>query len=788
MALTSEERKTAEALKKAGKSSTEIARIIAKQRTGVAEQPQTEQQPGYFDTVKQAAGAAIGKIGQGIEEAKPVGGGGIGGLITGVGKIAGGAAEFITSPAAPALQKVGEGLSIATSPISNNPAVQKFAMSPAGQVTTDVAQTVADYTNAAGLIAGGPKAIASTKRLFSEATEALGDITEAGVQGIESATSKGLNPASLMQRVARVSKGKQVAFEERAGTSVGQYLVDRGIFGTPDKIVDQLYTRFQQSMKTADDALATLQGTHKNTAVGVALKELATRERTVSSPGAISKDLERVQALQKKHLNQGLTMREINEVKRLYERNVKLDYIKENLPVKVEQANNVDSAIRQWQLSTARQLGLKNLDEINKETMLARQLADDLGAEYSGQAGNNAVSITDWITLSGGTTANAAMFLTKKALTSKIAMSFFAEKMAGSTPKIGAPQAVMEASTIDNYLNFIQRTDPKVLGGGPKNAMDATPGNIRALDTKATAGDKSAWPTTASKPSKAGVTSTGNAPIGKEGVSAQRADTSGLFDGFQRQPNLSPADRTIEDASVKKYLSHKDQLISDYTQSFGKVANADLARRLFKDVGYNGKNSAAVHEAASALSKDVLRALVTTNKEPAAVYYAGGSGTGKSSVVNRLFPDALDNAAAVLDGNLSKLPSALKSIKIAQDAGKQVKIIYVYRDPVDAWINGVVKRMNTNADEAGRVVPLSTFLENHPGSHQVVKELMDAGFDVQLIDNSLGSPQKATILSHDKFNQIRYNVDSLRKELTAKTKELLDRGTITKEQYDALID
>lgn len=40
-----------------------------------------------------------------------------------------------------------------------------------------------------------------------------------------------------------------------------------------------------------------------------------------------------------------------------------------------------------------------------------------------------------------------------------------------------------------------------------------------------------AWPTTASKQSKAGSISTGSAPTGKEGVSAQRAGTSGPFEG-----------------------------------------------------------------------------------------------------------------------------------------------------------------------------------------------------------------------------------------------------------------
>lgn len=249
--------------------------------------------------------------------------------------------------------------------------------------------------------------------------------------------------ATIMQRVARIPKAKQASFEKTAGESVGSYLVNRGIYGNVEKISEQLYKRFDASKATADNALAQLGGEYKSTPVKTALDELYARETRVSAPGALSKDISRVSELINKYKKNGLTMSEINEVKRMYERNVKLDYLKQNLPENVARANNIDNAIRVWQFKQANYLGLKNLPEINKETRLAKQLLDDIGKEYSGVAGNNAITLTDWIMLSGGNAAALAGFLTKKGVSSKSFQSGLA-KLFGGKPKVEEPKAKFE--------------------------------------------------------------------------------------------------------------------------------------------------------------------------------------------------------------------------------------------------------------------------------------------------------------------------------------------------------
>lgn len=122
----------------------------------------------YLNDVKEGAKAGASKVIAGVKEATPHGNLNPLNLVEGVGKILGGATEAITSPIAPAFKPVGKAIDIVTKPISDNKAVQKFAQSPAGEATSRVAQSVSDYSNAAGLVAGaaggGPKAASAVKK------------------------------------------------------------------------------------------------------------------------------------------------------------------------------------------------------------------------------------------------------------------------------------------------------------------------------------------------------------------------------------------------------------------------------------------------------------------------------------------------------------------------------------------------------------------------------------------------------------------------------------------------
>ncbi len=360
-------------------------------------------------------------------------------LIEGGLKQGAGIVETAFSPLAPVGKVVADTvINPLANKISDIPAVQNFATSKAGEVTNRAVEDIADINTIAGALTGGKggnKVATNLEKAVIPESIAIKKLTET----IKSSTAKA--PENIMQRVARIPKGAQAKFEQMAGESVGKYLTKRGIYGNVDEISSQLYKRFQNSKGEADSALAKLPGEYQPAPIKTALNELTQREGRVSSEGAPSPDLARVTELSKKLETSGLNHSEINEVKRIYERNIKLDFLKQNLPEGVARANNIDSAIRKWQLEEANKAGLKNLDKINKETQLSKQLVDSLGKEYSGSKGNNAISLTDWIMLSGGDPTSIAGFLTKKTFSSKSVQSAIAKALNRKKPIMGEVKA-----------------------------------------------------------------------------------------------------------------------------------------------------------------------------------------------------------------------------------------------------------------------------------------------------------------------------------------------------------
>lgn len=286
------------------------------------------------------------------------------------------------------------------------------------------------------------------------AVDKVVDVAKPIVKGAKNIADDVVDPANIMQRVARVNPTQQVKFKDMAGQTVGEYLTDRKIFGSSEEVAQKLVDTFQKSKKMADDSLATLKGQFKPTPIKTAIDELLEKEVSISTKGALSKDLKKVMQWKNKMQKDGLTMSEINDVKRLYERNVKLDFVKQNLPDGVKKANTIDDAIRQWQVGKAEELGLSNLPEINKETQLARMLADALGKKLAGSEANNAVSLTDWIMLSGGDPTAIGGYIGKRALSSSKLQSKVAEFSAKNKPtKTVSPKFTKPKPSMQDFMS-----------------------------------------------------------------------------------------------------------------------------------------------------------------------------------------------------------------------------------------------------------------------------------------------------------------------------------------------
>lgn len=411
----------------------------------------TQEQPDYLSRFGTELKGAFGGLQKTTErgaelmqEGKPI----QGAVMSGLGA-AGGAARAAFSPLTAALEPVITA-GLEKSGVLEKEKVQQglVALDEWSKAHPDAAENLKNIIEVAafkgaGVIAGKLKPIVGGS--ITKTKQAVKTGIQTTTSAVKETTEK--IPASIMQRVARIPKSQQIKFKEEAGEDVGEYLVKRGIYGDTNEIAQGLYKKFSASKNMADKEIEKLPGVYKAAPIKETLQQLYLREKRVSSPGAFSKDFKRVSALAQKYNKEGLNMSEINEVKRLFERNVKLNYQKSlsAKPDTVARNTQLDTALREWQFGRAKELGLKNLDEINRETRLSKQLLDAIGKENVGVGGNNAITLTDWIVLSGGDPTAISAFLVKKGVSSKKVQSAIAKKLApeqpsGVKPKYGKPK------------------------------------------------------------------------------------------------------------------------------------------------------------------------------------------------------------------------------------------------------------------------------------------------------------------------------------------------------------
>lgn len=232
------------------------------------------------------------------------------------------------------------------------------------------------------------------------------------------------------------------------------------------------------------------------------------------------------------------------------------------------------------------------------------------------------------------------------------------------------------------------------------------------------------------------------------------ADGGGKDLGVTPAKNLNEGDRAIESrmtATVQNY----DKAVSDYANlkdsQGGKVLNTDTARELSKDYLGDRTKAAAVHEPASqfikALYADKLREAPTGDQLPLVLFTAGGTGAGKSTAIEQVpeMKALADHAQIIYDTNMNTYDSARAKVQQALDAGKDVHITMVQRDPVDALVNGALTRAERQARDfgSGRTVPLAEHVKTHSGASNVVERLAadykdDERVQFDLIDNSNG--------------------------------------------------
>jgi energy-coupling factor transporter ATP-binding protein EcfA2 len=267
---------------------------------------------------------------------------------------------------------------------------------------------------------------------------------------------------------------------------------------------------------------------------------------------------------------------------------------------------------------------------------------------------------------------------------------------------------------------------------------------------------------------------------------------------FKRSEEISGSYKDVETNAYQKILEQENSILEDYKNNpeYGKKINPDNFKRYFKDIGYDGHNAAAIQEPSSYLANRAFSEALNNNPEKYATFYAGSSGSGKTTAIESLseLSGTLKNSSVILDSNLSS-DSAIGKINQALDAGKKPYVMFAYRKPLDA-LSGVIWRMFHNAEEMGRIVPTKVIAKNMIGSWENVSEILPKefpGMKIYYIDNT-GLAGSQNLISFDKMKSIvNYPTENkLVGILNNKIKELYDNPekckklfgkSLSREQY-----
>lgn len=246
--------------------------------------------------------------------------------------------------------------------------------------------------------------------------------------------------------------------------------------------------------------------------------------------------------------------------------------------------------------------------------------------------------------------------------------------------------------------------------------------------------------------------------------------------------SLTDAQRAIETRFAEQLARDPDLARRQYGEledsDGGRILNTDTARELSEDYLADRSQSAAVHEPGSWLIKrmyaEMLKEAPKPGFDPLVLFMAGGTGAGKTSLVQRTAGQLFKRAQIIYDTNFDKLKGAIEKTNDALDAGKRVSKFYIYRDPAEALANGALTRAMKQEAKwgSGRTVPVEVHSDTHVGANHVNEPYAKhfAGHedvDNNYIDNSRGAGNFAEI-ALEQIPRLEYNVT---REQVAKTLE-----------------
>lgn len=292
------------------------------------------------------------------------------------------------------------------------------------------------------------------------------------------------------------------------------------------------------------------------------------------------------------------------------------------------------------------------------------------------------------------------------------------------------------------------------------------------------------------------------AAAGQQQAQPQAATTQGTLASLVPQPTLPQVGQSgnpIEAAYFDRLANDYTGLAAEYAQlpstDGGRILNTDDAREMSPEYRMDRTRSADVHEPSSAFVKQMYAEKLSQDTPPGrdnlVLFTAGGTGAGKTTGLQEAakVSDNIKNAEIVYDTNMNTFDSADKKIQQALKAGRNVGIVYTYRDPVEAMENGALKRASRMEAEmgTGRTVPIDEHFKTHMGSREVMDRLQDKygddhRFHMMVIDNSRGPGNASVVSGLDKLPKLDHTV--VRKGLNDVLENAYRSGKISQAIYE----